>query len=121
MVKLEGPSIKEFNPDKAIDLWLQKATRRPGTSASQENKVEAFQSANSNLATSEEEQAQVLLLEEPNEVAENNDNAQPGAAVLPQLGDGYQLVQVANDSDYESDYNNDDEDENEIFDIIAKY
>ena len=58
MVKLEGPSIKEFHPDKAIDLWFQKATR-PGTSASQENKVEAFQSANSNLATSEEEQAQV--------------------------------------------------------------
>ena len=54
-----------------------------------------------------------LLLEEPNEVAENNDNAQPGAAVLPQLADGYNLlVQVANDSDYESDYNSDDEDEN---------
>ena len=36
-------------------------------------------------------------------------------------GDAYQLVQVAHDSDYESDFDSDGEDENEIFDMIAKY
>ena len=30
-IKLEGSSIKDFNPDKAINLWFQKASRRPGT------------------------------------------------------------------------------------------
>ena len=33
----------------------------------------------------------------------------------------YELVPVAEDSDYKSDYNSDDENANEIFDIIAKY
>ena len=35
MIKLEGPTIQEFNPDTAIDLWFNKCQRRPG---SQENK-----------------------------------------------------------------------------------
>ena len=33
----------------------------------------------------------------------------------------YELVQQPNDSDYESDYNSDDDDPNEIFDKIASY
>ena len=37
MLKLEGPGIKDFKPDAAIDLWYKKCHRRPGTSGSQEN------------------------------------------------------------------------------------
>ena len=37
MLKLEGPDIKDFKPDAAIDLWYKKCHRRPGTSGSQEN------------------------------------------------------------------------------------
>ena len=36
--KLKGPTIQEFKPDKAIDLWFDKCQRRPRTSGSQENK-----------------------------------------------------------------------------------
>ena len=37
MLKLEGPGIKDFNPDEAIDLWFSKCTRRPGSASSQLN------------------------------------------------------------------------------------
>ena len=40
---------------------------------------------------------------------------------IPDARDAYQLVQVAHDSDYESDFDSDGDDENEIFDMIAKY
>ena len=36
MLKLEGPGIKDFNPDEAID-WFNKCTRRPGSASSQLN------------------------------------------------------------------------------------
>ena len=26
MIKLEGPGIKDFDPDKAIDIWFQKCS-----------------------------------------------------------------------------------------------
>ena len=39
-VKLEGPSIQEFDPVPAIALWFNlKPHRRPGTGGSQENKA----------------------------------------------------------------------------------
>ena len=38
MTKLEGPSIKQFNPDAAIDLWFNRCPRRPATWGFQENK-----------------------------------------------------------------------------------
>ena len=44
MIKLEGPSIKDFEPDAAIDLWYNKCHRRPGTTASQENLSGMFNS-----------------------------------------------------------------------------
>ena len=44
-IKLEGPSILDFNPEKAIDVWFQKAVRRPGTSGSQDNRSEASEAA----------------------------------------------------------------------------
>ena len=37
-IKLEGPSIKQFNPDVAIYLWFNRCSRRPATEGSQENK-----------------------------------------------------------------------------------
>ena len=95
-IKLEGSSIKDFNPDKAINLWFQKASRRPGTSASVENRNEVSQA-------------------EPNIQVHNE------GINIPDAGDAYQLVQVAHDSDYESDFDSDGDDENETFDMIAKY
>ena len=41
MIKLEGPNIKEFIPDAAINFWFNKCPRRPGTGGSQENKSTA--------------------------------------------------------------------------------
>ena len=99
MIKLEGPCMKEFSPDKAVDLWFQKVVRRPGKSASQED--EASHSASRNL--NDEAQYEVLLIEEDNTVGENNDNIQPAAAAVVQAGDVYGLVQEPDDSDYESD------------------
>ena len=114
-IKLEGSSIKDFNPDKAINLWFQKASRRPGTSASVDNRNEVSQAGDISAEMDEDNQADVLLLNEPNFQVHNE-----GINILD-AGDAYQLVQVAHDSDYESDFDSDGEDENEIFDMIAKY
>ena len=65
-IKLEGSSIKDFNPDKAINLWFQKASRRPGTSASVENRNEVSQAGDISAEMDEDNQADVLLLNEPN-------------------------------------------------------
>ena len=114
-IKLEGSSIKDFNPDKAINLWFQKASRRPGTSASVENRNEVSQAGDISAEMDEDNQADVLLLNEPNIQVHNE------GINIPDAGDAYQLVQVAHDSDYESDFDSDGEAENEIFDMIAKY
>lgn len=37
MIKLECPSIENFNPKRAIDWWFMKYPRRPGTSGSKQN------------------------------------------------------------------------------------
>ena len=42
MIKSEGTSIKDFNPDPAISVWFQKIERWPGTSGSQENKQSKY-------------------------------------------------------------------------------
>ena len=40
MIKLEEPSIQEFDPAAAINLWFNlKSHRRPGTGGSQKNKA----------------------------------------------------------------------------------
>ena len=108
MIKLEGPSIKDFDPDKAIDIWFQKCSRRPGTSSSQENRDEAAQAPGCDTETSGQHEVNL-------DVQVQNEEIQPMPVEL------YELVTVAEDSDYESDYNSDDENANEIFDIIAKY
>ena len=45
----------------------------------------------------------------------------PESVAHQEPGPVYQLVQQPDDSDYESDYNSGDDDEDEIFDMIAKY
>ena len=41
MIKLEGQSIQEFDPQPAINLWFNlKPHRRPGTGGSQQNKAD---------------------------------------------------------------------------------
>ena len=110
MIKLEGPGIKDFDPDKANDIGFQKCFRRPGTSSSQENKADAVQTAGSRCSTETSGGHEVNF-----EVNVQNDEAQQMPVEM------YELVPVAEDSDYMSDYNSDDKNANEIFDIIAKY
>ena len=100
MIKPEGPSIKEFNPDRAINLWFERGHRRPGKSDPKGNKVE-----------------EQVLGSETSTVSDDVD------ADDVEMNNMYELVQKADDSDYGSDYNTDDDDENEeeIFEMIAKY
>ena len=112
MIKLEGPTIQEFNPDRAIELWFNKCERRPGTSGTKENKQDVQKATDSLNVTGEADKE----MEVGNVEAAENDNPE----VVAQ-GPVYKLVQQSNDSDYESDYISDDEDPDEIFDKIAQY
>ena len=80
-----------------------------------ENRNEVSQARDISAQMDEDNQAYVLLLNEPNIQVHNE------GINIPDAADAYQLVQVAHDSDYESDFDSDGEDENEIFDMIAKY
>lgn len=125
MIKLEGPSIPEFNPDEAIDLWFSKCQRRPGTSGSKENKM-AVNEATASLVSSEEGGKETEDRNAEQIVDENQDDAGQDQIVDENQGNAgqdqvYELVQQPNDSDYESDYNSEDEDANEIFDKIANF
>ena len=98
MIKLEGPTIKDFNPDAAIDLCFNKHQRRSGTSGSKENKVdmdEAIASFDVSTETDKEEEA-----EEEKYVEHIQDEIQDAV----NQGQVYELVQQPDDSDYESDY-----------------
>ena len=77
-----------------------------------ENRNEVSQGGDISAEMDEDNQADVLLLNEPNIQVHNE------GINIPDAGDASQLVQVA---DYESDFDSDGEDENEIFDMIAKY
>ena len=111
---LESPSIKDFNPDEAIDIWFNKCSQRPGSSQSQENRS-AAEVVND-------------VLTELIQDKEVDNNGEEGNVEEPELGEdlvnepnaGYELVEE-DDSDYNSDYNSDEENENEIFALIAKY
>ena len=37
MIKLEGDSLKDFNPDASIQYWFDVVARRPGGSQTMEN------------------------------------------------------------------------------------
>ena len=112
MIKLEGPTIQEFNPDRAIELWFNKCERRPGTSGTKENKQDVQEATDSLNGTDEADKEK----EVGNVEAGENDNPEAVSQ-----GPVYKLVQQSNDSDYKSDYISDDEDPDEIFDKIAQY
>ena len=67
------------------------------------------------MVNPEDNQANVLILNEPHFQIHNE------GINIPDSGYAYQLVQIAHDSDYESNFHCDDEDENEIFDMITEY
>ena len=112
MIKLEGPTIQEFNPDRAIELWFNKWERRLGTSGTKENKQDVQEATDSLNVTDEADKE----IEVGNVEAAENGNSE----VVAQ-SPGYELVQQSNDSAYKSDYISDDEDPDEIFDKIAQY
>ena len=63
-IKLEGSSIKEFDPVPAINHWFHLKPRRPGTGGSEENKAQA---AEANLiAMSEGNEETIDISEEEN-------------------------------------------------------
>ena len=114
MIKLEGPSIKEFDPLPAIELWFNKAHRRPGTSHSKENKVEATVSAADleEIDVEEENGNKEKINEEPVPEMNNAANAAPI----------YELVQQPDDdSDFGSEYESANEDDDKVFDRLAYY
>lgn len=121
MIKLEGPNIKAFNPDRAIEMWFSKCERRPGTSGSNDNKLDVVEetaaihvSATAATNITDEDDIQMNENEDGIErIGPDNPNVGPG--------DAYELVQQADDSDYESDYNSDREDPDEVFNKIANY
>ena len=111
--KLEGPSIKEFDPLPAIDIWFNKAQRRPGTSHSKENKVDA--------------PAPAVVLEE---IEEENigDKEKMNKEVEPEINNAanhapiFELVQQPDgDSDYGSEDESANEDNERVFNRIAYY
>ena len=95
MIKLEGDSIKDFNPDASIQYWFDVIGRRPGGSQTMENIKHAKEAATVNEASTSQG------VEEYEE---------------------YDLVEDAEeDRDYKSDFDSEEEDSNDIFDKIAKY
>ena len=97
MIKLEGPTIKEFNPDSAIDLWFNKCKRRPGTSGSLENKMEVDE-ATAGLSVVDETDKEIEQDEEHVEDIPNDNHDVVGQGAV------YELVQQPNDSDYVSKF-----------------
>ena len=84
------------------------------TSGSQENKQDVDE-ATDGLSVVDETDKEIEQDEEYVEHMPNYNYDVVGQGVM------YELVQQPNDSDYESDYNTDDDDPNKIFDKIASY
>ena len=115
MIKLEGESIEQFNPDAAINYWFDAAMRRPGGSRMKENLKEAKDVA---LLVGE------CSKEVSDEVVQDDDEVeiQDVDAAVNDANMEYELVDEAEvDSDYTSDYASNEEDMNGIFAKIAKY
>ena len=107
MIKLEGDSIKDFNPDASIQYWFDVIARRPGGSQTMENIKHAKEAATViEASTSQEVEDEVEMVQEMDAVEDIE----------------YDLVEDAEeDSDYKSDFDSEEEDSNDIFDKIAKY
>ena len=107
MIKLEGDSIKDFNPDASIQYWFDVIARRPGGSQTMENIKHAKEAAKViEASTSQEVEDEVEMVQEMDAVEDIE----------------YDLVEDAEEeSDYKSDFDSEEEDSNDIFDKIAKY
>ena len=108
MIKLEGDSIKDFNPDASIQYWFDVITRRPsGSQKKLENIKHAKEAAKViEASTSQEVEDEVEMVQEMDAVEDIE----------------YDLVEDAEeDSDYKSDFDSEEEDSNDIYDKIAKY
>ena len=107
MIKLEGDSIKDFNPAASIQYWFDVIGRRQGGSQRMENIKHAKEAATViEASTSQELEDEVEMVQEMDAVEDIE----------------YDLVEDAEeDSDYKSDFDSEEEDSNDIFDKIAKY
>ena len=107
MIKLEGDSIKDFNPDASIQYWFNVIARRLGGSQRMENIKYAKEATTViEVSTSQEVEDEVEMVQEMDAVEDME----------------YDLVEDAEeDSDYKSDFDSEEEDSNDIFDKIAKY
>ena len=105
MIKLEGDSIKDFNPDALIQYWFDVIARRLGASQTMENIKHAKEAATvTEASTSQEVEDKVEMVQEMDTV-ENIE---------------YDLVDAEEDSDYKSDFDSEEEDSNDIFDKDSK-
>ena len=105
MIKLEGDSIKDFNPDASIQYWFNVIARRLGGSQRMEN-IKYAKEAATVIEASTSQEVEVEMVQEMNAVEDIE----------------YDLVDDAEeDSDYKSDFDSEEEDSNDIFDKIAKY
>ena len=107
MIKLEGDSIKDFNPDASIQYWFDVIARRPGGSQTIENIKHAKEAVTVIEAIiSQEVEDEVDIFQEMDAVEDRD----------------YHWVEDAEeDNDYKSDFDSKEEDSNDIFDKIAKY
>ena len=90
MIKLEGDSIKDFNPDASIQYWFDVIARRQGGSQTMENIKHAKEAATViEASTSQEVEVEVEMVQEMDAVEDIE----------------YDLVEDAEeDSDYKSDF-----------------
>ena len=93
MISLESPSIKDFNPEEAIDIWFTKCTRGPGSSQSAENKTAA------EVASAVIED--IDNIEDNNEEVANIVEQEMGDEAVAEHGVGFELVED-NDSDLQT-------------------
>ena len=107
MIKLEGDSIKDFNPDASIQYWFDVIGRRLGGSQTMENIKHVKEAATVTEASiSQEVEDEVEMVQEMDAVEDIE----------------YDLVEDAEeDSDYKNNFDSEEEDSNDIFDKIAKY
>ena len=107
IIKLEGDSIKDFNPDATIQYWFDVIARRPGGSQTMENIKHAKEASTViEASTSQEVEDEVEMVQEMDAVED----------IEYDLGEN-----AEEDSDYKSDFDSGKEDSNDIFDTIAKY
>ena len=97
MIKLEGDSIKDFNPDASIQYWFDFIAR----SQTMENIKHAKEAATVIEASTSQEVEDEEMVQEMDAVEDIE----------------YDLVEDAEeDSDYKSDFDSEEEDSNDIFD-----